>query len=66
MAKNVIIMIGDGMGWEMTRASAVQAQIEAEIAQIRESNPIFCQLCLRSNLRHRSIWGHKVERAKFP
>ncbi|MEO1671350.1 MAG: alkaline phosphatase [Cyanobacteria bacterium J06631_2] len=39
MAKNVILMIGDGMGWEMTRASAIQAQIEAEIAQIREENP---------------------------
>lgn len=38
MAKNVILMIGDGMGWEMTRASAIQAQIEQEIAQIRESN----------------------------
>ncbi|MEO0928209.1 MAG: alkaline phosphatase [Cyanobacteria bacterium J06643_13] len=39
MAKNVILMIGDGMGWEMTRASAIQSQIEAEIAQIREENP---------------------------
>jgi alkaline phosphatase/secreted PhoX family phosphatase len=27
MAKNVIIMIGDGMGWEMARAAAIQAQI---------------------------------------
>ena len=27
MAKNVIIMIGDGMGWEMARATAIQQQI---------------------------------------
>lgn len=27
MAKNVIIMIGDGMGWEMARAAAIQKQI---------------------------------------
>ena len=27
MAKNVIIMIGDGMGWEMARAAAIQEQI---------------------------------------
>ena len=26
-AKNVIIMIGDGMGWEMARAAAIQKQI---------------------------------------
>ena len=39
MAKNVIMMIGDGMGWEMSRAGAIQAEIEAEIAEIREANP---------------------------
>ncbi|MEN8445179.1 MAG: alkaline phosphatase, partial [Cyanobacteria bacterium J06555_13] len=27
MAKNVIIMIGDGMGWEITRAAAIQKAI---------------------------------------
>ncbi len=27
MAKNVIIMVGDGMGWEMARAAAIQEQI---------------------------------------
>ncbi|MEA5534874.1 alkaline phosphatase [Crocosphaera sp. XPORK-15E] len=27
--KNVIIMIGDGMGWEMARAAAIQEQINA-------------------------------------
>lgn len=27
MSKNVIIMIGDGMGWEITRAAAIQKQI---------------------------------------
>ncbi|MEL6929390.1 MAG: alkaline phosphatase [Cyanobacteria bacterium J06600_6] len=36
---NVILMIGDGMGWEMSRAAAIQAQIEQEIAQIRQKNP---------------------------
>ena len=39
MAKNVIMMIGDGMGWEMSRAGAIQAEVEAEIAEIREANP---------------------------
>jgi alkaline phosphatase len=39
MAKNVILMIGDGMGWEMSRAGAIQKQIEQEIAQIRAENP---------------------------
>ena len=39
MAKNVILMIGDGMGWEMSRAAAIQAEIEREIAQIRQENP---------------------------
>jgi len=29
MAKNVIIMIGDGMGWEMARAAAIYQQIQA-------------------------------------
>lgn len=28
MAKNTIIMIGDGMGWEMARAAAIYKQIE--------------------------------------
>ncbi len=28
MAKNTIVMIGDGMGWEMTRAAAVYKQIQ--------------------------------------
>jgi alkaline phosphatase len=28
MAKNTIIMIGDGMGWEMTRAAAIYKQIQ--------------------------------------
>ncbi len=32
-------MIGDGMGWEMSRAGAIQAEVEAEIAEIREANP---------------------------
>ena len=39
MAKNVILMIGDGMGWEMSRASAIGLSIEAEIEQIRTDNP---------------------------
>ena len=29
MAKNVIMMIGDGMGWEMARAAAIQEQIDS-------------------------------------
>jgi len=28
MAKNVIVMIGDGMGWEMARAAAIYQQIQ--------------------------------------
>ena len=27
MAKNIIIMIGDGMSWKMARAAAIQRQI---------------------------------------
>lgn len=29
MAKNIILMIGDGMGWEMARATAIYQQIQA-------------------------------------
>ena len=29
MAKNTILMIGDGMGWEVARAAAIQQQINA-------------------------------------
>jgi alkaline phosphatase len=29
MAKNTIVMIGDGMGWEMARAAAIYKQIQA-------------------------------------
>lgn len=39
MAKNVIVMIGDGMGWEVSRAGAVQSIIEQEIADFQEENP---------------------------
>ena len=28
MAKNVIIIVGDGMGWEMVRAAAIAKQID--------------------------------------
>ncbi|MDI9406600.1 MAG: alkaline phosphatase [Chitinophagaceae bacterium] len=31
MSKNIILIIGDGMGWEMTRASAIYNQVEKEI-----------------------------------
>jgi alkaline phosphatase len=34
MAKNVILLIGDGMGWEMSRASAIYSQIEKEVNQL--------------------------------
>ena len=30
-AKNTIVMIGDGMGWEMVRAAAIAKQIEADV-----------------------------------
>ncbi|WP_107667994.1 alkaline phosphatase [Cyanothece sp. BG0011] len=39
MAKNVIMMIGDGMGWEMTRASAIQLIIEQQIEEYKAANP---------------------------
>ena len=39
MAKNVILTSGDGMGWEMSGASAIQAEIEREIEEIRKENP---------------------------
>jgi len=31
MAKNIILIIGDGMGWEMSRASAIYNEIEKEV-----------------------------------
>ena len=31
MTKNTILIIGDGMGWEMTRASAIYNQVKQEI-----------------------------------
>jgi alkaline phosphatase len=31
MAKNIILIIGDGMGWEMSRASGIYNEIENEI-----------------------------------
>jgi alkaline phosphatase len=30
-AKNVILVIGDGMGWEMTRAGSIAKQVVAEL-----------------------------------
>ena len=35
MAKNNILIIGDGMGWEMTRSSAIYNQVEKEIATLK-------------------------------
>ncbi len=55
MAKNVILMIGDGMGWEMTRASAIQAEIEQEIAEIREENPHITNEEIASRFDGRSL-----------
>jgi len=31
MSKNIILIIGDGMGWEMSRASAIYKQVQNEI-----------------------------------
>ena len=61
MAKNVILMIGDGMGWEMTRASAIQAQIEAEIVQIRESNPDLSNKEIASRFEGRTLDDYYTE-----
>jgi alkaline phosphatase len=35
MAKNNILIIGDGMGWEMTRSSAIYNQVEKEITTLK-------------------------------
>ena len=35
MAKNVILIIGDGMGWEMARSSAIYNQVEKEITTLK-------------------------------
>lgn len=61
MAKNVILMIGDGMGWEMTRASAIQAQIEQEIAQIREQNPNLTNSEIASRFDGRTLDDYYTE-----
>ena len=37
MAKNVILIIGDGMGWEMARAAAIYNQVQAEITSYLEA-----------------------------
>ncbi len=61
MAKNVILMIGDGMGWEMTRARAIQAEIEQEIAEIRESNPNITNEEIASRFDGRSLDDYYTE-----
>ena len=35
MAKNVILIIGDGMGWEMARAAAIYNQVQDEITRYK-------------------------------
>ena len=35
MAKNNILIIGDGMGWEMARSSAIYNQVEKEITTLK-------------------------------
>ena len=35
MAKNVILIIGDGMGWEMARAGAIYNQVQDEITRYK-------------------------------
>jgi alkaline phosphatase len=35
MAKNNILIIGDGMGWEMTRSAAIYNQVEKEIITLK-------------------------------
>jgi len=35
MAKNIILLIGDGMGWEMARSGAIYNQIEKEITSLK-------------------------------
>ena len=48
-------MIGDGMGWEMSRASAIQAEIEREIAQIRLESPDITNEELAARFRGRTL-----------
>ena len=38
MAKNVILVIGDGMGWEMARSAAIYNQVETEIKSLKAAN----------------------------
>ena len=35
MSKNNILIIGDGMGWEMTRSSAIYNQVDKEITTLK-------------------------------
>ena len=35
MAKNIILLIGDGMGWEMARSGAIYNQVEKEITSLK-------------------------------
>jgi hypothetical protein len=34
MAKNIILLIGDGMGWEMAGSGAIYNQVEKEITSL--------------------------------
>jgi len=38
MAKNVILVIGDGMGWEMARSAAIYNQVETEVKALKAAN----------------------------
>jgi len=38
MAKNTILIIGDGMGWEMARSGAIYNQVEKEINLLKSQN----------------------------
>lgn len=40
--KNVILIVGDGMGWEMVRAGAVAKQVIAELEQLGCDTKVGC------------------------
>lgn len=61
MAKNVIIMVGYGVGWEMPRAAAIQADIEKEIADIRAANPALSNQEIATQFAGRSLSDYYTE-----
>jgi len=52
MAKNNILIIGDGMGWEMARSSAIYNQVEKEITTLKAAG--------KSDLEIKAVFANRT------